>query len=581
MTDININDLETFGTGIHECECQNSNFCDEQHGHILTGDLRFVENVRLRKLISKGPSFREPHSINWNKCNEEIRRGVELCTSSLIRSCNGLAEESLTRWKNKIMEKVEAKIRLLKIKIRPQKTNPVLKDTEVKEYLQTLHDKYVLVPIDKAANNVAIVCKRYYVQVILKEIGILGEGNNTYVRTKRLTEEIIDENSCYAERLGFEIKDMEKVLPTMYWTPKMHKTPIGSRFIIASKVCSTKAISKAISNVCKLIYSQTENYHIKAKYLSNYNKFWVLQNIDPIISKLNEINRKRRAKSIATYDFSTLYTKIPHDQLIARLSQVIDFAFDGGDKNCIRLSTSGIAFWGKKRKGKVGFSKPGLKIAVRHLIENSYFIVGNVTMRQVIGILMGIDPAPFWANLFLYTYEKEYMEKLIASDKVKARHFHSTKRFIDDLCAINDGDEFGRSYKDIYPEELELKVEHHGQHASFLNLDINITEGRFIYKLYDKRDDFPFSIVRMPHLQSNIPKSIFYSALDGEFLRVARSTLLLEDFIPKAKDLVNRMNAQGANPFTSRRHHRNIIQRHFSNFIQIGTGTDELLNFTL
>ena len=70
---------------------------------------------------------------------------------------------------------------------------------------------------------------------------------------------------------------------------------------------------------------------------------------------------------------------------------------------------------------------------------------------------MGIDPAPFWANLFLYQYEQRYMTELIDRDKAAARHFHSTKRFIEDLCALNDGGLFERVFRDIYPEELELK----------------------------------------------------------------------------------------------------------------------------
>ena len=97
---------------------------------------------------------------------------------------------------------------------------------------------------------------------------------------------------------------------------------------------------------------------------------------------------------------------------------------------------------------------------------------------------------------------------------------------------------FGKVFKDIYPDELELKVEHEGNSASFLNLEIRIEDGQFVYKLYDKRDAFPFSIVRMPYLSSNIPKKIFYSALVGEFLRIARATLHLSDFIPKATDLI-------------------------------------------
>ena len=40
------------------------------------------------------------------------------------------------------------------------------------------------------------------------------------------------------------------------------------------------------------------------------------------------------------------------------------------------------------------------------------------------------------------------MSSLISSDKINARHFHPTKRFIDYLSAINNGGEFGRSICD-------------------------------------------------------------------------------------------------------------------------------------
>ena len=71
---------------------------------------------------------------------------------------------------------------------------------------------------------------------------------------------------------------------------------------------------------------------------------------------------------------------------------------------------------------------------------------------------MGIDPAPIWANLFLYTYENKYMSELISNDKVKTHHFHATERFIDDLGTLNDGGVFNDVYKDIYPPELQLNL---------------------------------------------------------------------------------------------------------------------------
>ena len=83
------------------------------------------------------------------------------------------------------------------------------------------------------------------------------------------------------------------------------------------------------------------------------------------------------------------------------------------------------------------------------------------------------------------------MKNLIKTDRVLAKHFHAIFRFIDDLCSIYDGSEFGNIFKDIYPEELELEKERDGISASFLNLEIWIEDGKFIHKLYDKRDAFP------------------------------------------------------------------------------------------
>ena len=129
---------------------------------------------------------------------------------------------------------------------------------------------------------------------------------------------------------------------------------------------------------------------------------------------------------------------------------------------------------------------------------------------------------------------------------------------------------FGRVFKDIYPDELELKVEHEGYSGTFLHLDIQVEENQFVHKLYDKRDAFPFSIVGMPYLSSNIPKKIFYSALVGEFLRIARATLYLSDFEPKAKDLMTRMLNQGGDRKCVERCLLKIVRRHPDSFSQFG-----------
>ena len=57
---------------------------------------------------------------------------------------------------------------------------------------------------------------------------------------------------------------------------------------------------------------------------------------------------------------------------------------------------------------------------------------------------------------------------------------------------MNDGEEFQKSYKEIYPKELELKLEYSGSYATFLDLYTTISNGKISSKLYDKYDDFSF-----------------------------------------------------------------------------------------
>ena len=42
----------------------------------MTGDLRIVENKKLRNLLIKGPTYREPVDINWNRVLKEIEIGI-------------------------------------------------------------------------------------------------------------------------------------------------------------------------------------------------------------------------------------------------------------------------------------------------------------------------------------------------------------------------------------------------------------------------------------------------------------------------------------------------------------------------
>lgn len=67
-----------------------------------------------------------------------------------------------------------------------------------------------MVPMDRASNNVVIVCKRYYVVVILNKIGVIGHRNHTYFKINESCDEIINENTEYANVLSLKSQKKQK-----------------------------------------------------------------------------------------------------------------------------------------------------------------------------------------------------------------------------------------------------------------------------------------------------------------------------------------------------------------------------------
>ena len=93
------------------------------------------------------------------------------------------------------MEKVNKKFKELKSKFKFSKVKQVLRDPEVISYLKILQEQYVMCPIDKAANNIAFICKKYYVQVLLKELGLLNTTSNTYQQVNDTLHNILQQQN--------------------------------------------------------------------------------------------------------------------------------------------------------------------------------------------------------------------------------------------------------------------------------------------------------------------------------------------------------------------------------------------------
>ena len=134
-------------------------------------------------MISHGLKFREPQHINWKRNFKIIMDAVEDYARRWIqREVDQDPElESLSDWVRTIRSLVQGRIHKLKkcVNSRPKS---VFKDQEAAKCLPSLHDKYVSVPVDKASNNIVFVCKSYYFECLIKELGINSNtsSNTTY-----------------------------------------------------------------------------------------------------------------------------------------------------------------------------------------------------------------------------------------------------------------------------------------------------------------------------------------------------------------------------------------------------------------
>lgn len=232
-------DLSAASANLNSIPCCCSQFdpkyTDNHHKHILTGDLSIIDNLKLRQLISKGPKYREPAKVDFvvarSFIDDELDQYIEA-----VAADKKLDKEVFGVWKTAVLDAVDERIRVVKERFVEKDVHPVLQDPDVKRCLKSLHRKFVFTPIDKAANNIAVICQRLYVSVILKELDFENidntNNNNTYERANIPHDDIVKTHQEYQSNLQLDLeKDMRK-LPPMHWTPKMHKTPVGARFII-------------------------------------------------------------------------------------------------------------------------------------------------------------------------------------------------------------------------------------------------------------------------------------------------------------------------------------------------------------
>ena len=106
-------------------------------------------------------------------------------------------------------------------------------------------------------------------------------------------------------------------LPTLYWLPKRHKRPYKSRFIANSSAVTTTELSILLTSCLTAIKNHVIKYCITVYERNGKKLFWSIKYLGEILNKLK--SRGFLASGSSTYDFSTLYTTLPHNLIKEKL----------------------------------------------------------------------------------------------------------------------------------------------------------------------------------------------------------------------------------------------------------------------
>ena len=198
------------------------------------------------------------------------------------------------------------------------------------------------------------------------------------------------------------------------------------------------------------------NHSKYSNFFHRRNDFYVIDSNQDVLDFMFSSNLKPGRKSVSTFDFSTLYTSIPHDQLKCNLRQFVERIFSIKDKKYMVCNLfNKCAYFSDSDnipKSYIVFNKSNLVECINYLIDNAFVVFNNNVYRQVIGIPMGTNSGPHVANIYLHQYEHEYFRLLFDRGKndLLAR-LEFVFRFQDDLISFNDHGLLQDSLCEIYP----------------------------------------------------------------------------------------------------------------------------------
>jgi hypothetical protein len=147
---------------------------------------------------------------------------------------------------------------------------------------------------------------------------------------------------------------------------------------------------------------------------------WILKNSKDMLEYMQSRSLSF-CNSIKTCDFSTLYTTIPHSNLKDTLKELVQLCFitKNGQRKYKYLVLGRDRFYFVKHHSDSTkkFSETDIFNMLECLIDNVFDMFDGRVFQQTVCIPMGTNCAPLLADLFLYSYEADFIQGLLKKYK--------------------------------------------------------------------------------------------------------------------------------------------------------------------
>ena len=119
------------------------------------------------------------------------------------------------------------------------------------------------------------------------------------------------------------------------------------------------------------------------------------------------------------------------------------------------------------------------------------------------------------------------------------------RRYRDDCTSLNV-DDFLLIAGEIYPPSLTLTQENdRPDRANVLDMVVEVKDLSIVTRVYCKTDHFPFDVISLPFLESNLDSKICYRVFFGQIVRFQRLCSVLSDFEIRVRFLAGVLLARG------------------------------------